>query len=424
MEPINTSTLISASVELIAINSSFKVLHYDDFPILFLGVNKFGNKILGSHLEEDDDEKAIWTIHTILSNKEYYEFINKKKSYKEILIETSTKFLVKKGFNGELLIAYALNFDDIPEEYQPLENSYCPNYKKSFSFSYSLGLKGKAADLNRAIADEVSNIQVAFSDFLEGRLKSLKNFNLEPSAYLQPYSPGSFKINLELEYKQKKGQDLFSAYLPVEEYVHEYVKYISTSIIDDKEQFINDNHVDASNEFKNLLTAFENLYIKGNIKLPENGSKELKDDLIKSLSKFEEITEQIGKNFNSIEFSNYKEEDEEFISLVDTNYSKAFENTVDEIETTKKIITVDDDYKSYEIYIYHLNTDTRQGNAFIKNLNDETEMSKPKLKISGDEHIEQTKYTESLHLNKWITVKAKAKRVDNRFKYLDIQYEE
>ena len=51
-------------------------------------------------------------------------------------------------------------------------------------------------------------------------------------------------------------------------------------------------------------------------------------------------------------------------------------------------------------------------------------MSKPKIKISGDEHIEQTKYTESLHLNKWITVKAKAKRVDNKFKHLDIQYEE
>lgn len=102
MKPIDTSKLTNASLELTTISSSFKVLHFDDFPILFLGVNKFGNKILGSHLEEDDDSKTILTLHTILSNKEYYDFINKKKSYKEILQETSTKFLVEKSFGGRL----------------------------------------------------------------------------------------------------------------------------------------------------------------------------------------------------------------------------------------------------------------------------------------------------------------------------------
>src|SRR5690348_11929518 len=172
MKPIDTSKLAPTTLELMTISSSLKVLHFDDFPILFLGINRFENKILGSHLEEDDETKTIWTIHSILSNKQYYEFINKKKSYKEILKETSTKFLVEKSFNGKALNAYDLDFDNIPEEYQPLENSYCPNYKKSFSFSYSLGLKGKVADLNRAIADEVSNIQMAFSDFLENRLKN------------------------------------------------------------------------------------------------------------------------------------------------------------------------------------------------------------------------------------------------------------
>lgn len=424
MKPIDTTKLTNASLELTTISSSFKVLHFDDFPILFLGVNKFGTKILGSHLEEDDDSKTILTLHTILSNKEYYDFINKKKSYKEILQETSTKFLVEKSFGGKALAAYNLEFEDIPEEYQPLENSYCPNYKKSFSFSYSLGLKGKVADLNRAIADQVSNIQTAFSDFLENRLKSLKNFNLQPAAYLQPYTPGSFKINLELEYKQVKAQDLFSKTLPFDEYVHEYLKYITTSIVADQEQLLKEDDFALSDEFKNLLVTFEKIYEEGHVKLPDNPVKELKEDLKKSLPKFEEITEQIGKSFDSIEFSNYKGEDEEFISIVDANYSEAFQNTVDEIEATKKVVTVDNDYKDYQIYIYHLNTDTRQGNAFIKNIDDETQMSKPKIKISGDEHIEQTKYTESLHLNKWIKVKAKAKRIDSKFKFLDILYEE
>jgi len=423
MKPIDTSKLTKTSLELATISSSFKVLHFDDFPILFLGVNKFGNKILGSHLEEDDENKTIFTIHSILSNKDYYDFINKKKSYRTLLKESLTKFLVEKSFGGKALAAYALEFDNIPEEYQPLENSYCPDYKKSFSFSYSLGLKGKVADLNRAIAEEVSNIQTAFSDFLENRLKNLKNFNLQPAAYLQPYTPGSFKINLELEYKQTKAQDLFSKTLPFDEYVHEYLKYITTSIIADKDHLLKDDDLAISDEFKSLLIAFEKIYEVGHIKLPENHTKELKEDVKKSLPKFEEITEQVGKSFDSIEFSNYKGHDEEFISIVDTNYSEAFQNTVDEIEATKKNVVSDHDYKDYEIYIYHLNTDTRQGNAFIKNIEDQTQMSKPKIKISGNEHIEQTKYTESLHLNKWISVKAKAKRIDDKFKYLDIQFE-
>ena len=87
-------------------------------------------------------------------------------------------------------------------------------------------------------------------------------------------------------------------------------------------------------------------------------------------------------------------------------------------------MTVDDNFNEYKIYIYHLNTDTRTGNAFIKNLTKEDEMSKPKIKINGDEGLDQTKYTESLYLNKWITVKAKAKKVGDKFKELDIDYEE
>ena len=66
MKPIDTSKLTAASLELTTISSSYKMLHFDDFPILFLGVNKFGNKILGSHLEEDDESKTILTIHSIV----------------------------------------------------------------------------------------------------------------------------------------------------------------------------------------------------------------------------------------------------------------------------------------------------------------------------------------------------------------------
>jgi hypothetical protein len=423
MQPIVIQNLVPSSIELVEISSSYKVLHYDDFPILFLGVNKFGNKILGSHLDDDDDEKKIWTIHTLLTNKEYYDFINKKKTYRELLTVSTTMFLVEKSYRNQILNSYTLTFDGIPIEYRPLENSYCPSYRRKFSFSYSLGLKGKLADFNRAIAEDVSTVQTAFADFLEGRLKNLKNFDLQPAAYLQPYSPGSFKINVELEFKRKKGENLFSHFAPIDEYIHEYVKYISTSVIQDKDLLSNNENVTASDAFLKLLATFEGLYDKALIKKPESTFEELKEDLGKAMLKFEVITEQMGENFNTIEFSNFADDYEEFISIIDTEYSESFQNTIDQIEASKSSTTIDEEDKEYEIYIYHLNTDTRQGNAFIKNLKNESEMSKPKIKILGDEPLEQTKYTESLHLNKWIKVAAKAKIVDDKFKFLTITYD-
>jgi hypothetical protein len=47
-------------------------------------------------------------------------------------------------------------------------------------------------------------------------------------------------------------------------------------------------------------------------------------------------------------------------------------------------------------------------------------MSNPKIKILGDQILEETKYTESLYLNKWIEVSAIATKVGNRFKKLQI----
>ena len=47
-------------------------------------------------------------------------------------------------------------------------------------------------------------------------------------------------------------------------------------------------------------------------------------------------------------------------------------------------------------------------------------MSKPKIKIAGDDPLEESKFAESLYLNKWINVKAKATKIGDKFKYLEI----
>jgi len=116
--------------------------------------------------------------------------------------------------------------------------------------------------------------------------------------------------------------------------------------------------------------------------------------------------------------------DETSLAFIDKEFSETFQNNVEEIEIAHKGVTVDENYTDYKIYIYHLNTDTRSGNAFIKNAGNDDLMSKPKIKINGDNGLEETKYAESLYLSKWINVKAKARKVGEKFKQLDIEYED
>jgi hypothetical protein len=424
MKQFNLDTKQLLKNDLVEIVSNYSVLHFDEFPILYIGTNKYGNKIIGSHLEEDDESKSILTLQTILTNKEFHQFMNGKSSYLEILKKSDSISIVEKDFGFKTRKAYDIDFASIPSDYLPLEESFCPATVKAHSLSFSISLKGKLADINKAIADEVSKIQNGFTEFLEDRIKSLKGFNLAPKAMLQPYAEGSFKINFELGLNQKsKKGNLFLEQAPLDKYIATYIKYISQNFADDKEIFKSDT-AEFSDKMKELETILSDVYEKALINKPENFTSILKEDIIKSVGKFEKITEQVGENFDSVSILNVLQSDETPLAYIDKTFSDNFQSNVEEIEIAKKGVTVDDNFMDYKIYIYHLNTDTRTGNAFIKNAESDEVMSKPKININGEEGLDQTKYTESLYLNKWILVKAKARKVGEKFKQLDIEYEE
>lgn len=423
---LNTKPLIKS--DLIEIVSNYKVLHFDDFPILYIGTNKFGNKIIGSHLEEDDDSQKIFTLHTILSNKEYHNFMNQKISYLEILQNSNSISIVEKDYSFKIKNAYDFDFDSIPADYLPTADSFCPSSVKAHSLEFSISLKGKLADLNKAIADEVSKIQNGFTEFLEDRIKALKGFDLVPKALLQPYAEGSFKINFELNINQKpkskKGGNLFIEQAPIGEYINEYIKYITENFTEDVDIFKSEN-AEFSEKLKLLETKLIELYDKAVVKRPNDIHKLIKEDILKSTSKIETLTEQIGENFESISILNNIKgnETETPIAFIDIQFSQNFQSSIEQIEIAKKGLVEDDIFKDYKIYIYHLNTDNRTGNAFIKNIGNEEEMSKPKIKINGEDGLDHTKYTESLYLNKWIDVKAKAKKIGEKTKSLEIKFE-
>lgn len=423
MEEIFITSDLLIKTDLIEIVDNYKVLHFDEFPILYIGTNRFGNKIIGSHLDEDDDSNQIFALHTILSNEQFYQFVNKKKTYLQILQESNSISLVVKSFNFEIIKAFDFSFKDLPEEYTPLENSYCPQVLANYSLDFSISLKGLIADMNQALASEVSIIQNNFGEFIEGRIKALKGFEIFPRALLHPYAQGSFRINMELEIKHNsKKTNLFLQLAKFDKYLSDYIRYLGTDFYNDRSIFLSSDE-ESSEALKALENSMMDLYELAHVNKPENIKEFLKEDIQKSISKFEKITEEVGEHFSSAEIINVTPDSDYTLALLNREFSENFQNAVDEIEISLKGVIEDDEYKDYKIYIYHLNTDNRTGNAFIKSIENEDEMSKPRIKIEGEESLETTKFTESLHLNKWIEVKAKAKKKDDKFKFLNIQFD-
>lgn len=74
--------------DLPVIFENFKILHFDEEPILYTGLNKYGNRIIGSYIDVDEENKFERFLHSIISSKDYWDFINQQTSYLDLLKRT------------------------------------------------------------------------------------------------------------------------------------------------------------------------------------------------------------------------------------------------------------------------------------------------------------------------------------------------
>jgi hypothetical protein len=402
------------------ITDNYEVLHFDEYPILFIGTNNYGNKIIGSLLFEDDETDTFRYLQIQVTDKFFRDFLGKKTSYKDIISQSKAIFIVDKDINNKVLSTYHLSFSEIPNDYLPLPSAFCPDANFKFGFEFGISLKGNLADVHEAMIKAAYSVTNSVAGLIRNALDSLYDLKLQPEINQLPYTEGSFKINLKVKIPNYKN--IFISQNDIGDYVNKYLSYCIEDLPNEVEQ-LTDKISENDGKFESLSQFVENMYSKSAITYNTKSKERLKSDVIDSVVTLEKLADEVGNGFNEIEIFGKVQNNKVQIPIahIDKVQSKKISEISDFLNTGLEGTTQDDVDTEYSICIYHLNTDTRIGNAYIYTDEEKTTMDKPKIEILGDEELSGTIYTESLHLNKWIKVRGMAQKYKDKFKRISIK---
>jgi hypothetical protein len=404
------------------ITDNLEVLHFDEFPILFMGTNIYGNKIIGSLLYEDVDTDTFRYLHMQITNKVLNDFINKKISYREVVSISKAIFIIDKNINNEILSTYYLPYNEISKEYLPLESSFCPDMKLKLGLDFGIRLTGDLADAHEASIKSAYLVANSLAELIERAISSLVLLKYKSQINLIPSTTGSFKINLIVKIPNFQKKIQFISQLEISEYISKYINYCIEDLPNEVEH-LTDKIPLNEKKFEELSLCAENIYAKSALKYNDVHKEKLKIKVIDSLAKVEILADEIGNGFKEIEiFGNTQDTNSEIqIAHIDKEQKeKIFEASEYMILNSDETITDDED-KGYSICIFHLNLKTRVGNAYIFSDEQKKVMDTPKIMILGDDELTGTEFTESLHLNKWIDIKGKAQKYKGKFKRITIK---
>jgi hypothetical protein len=141
--------------------ANYSVLHFDEIPILFTSTNKSDNRIVRSSVDEDHVIGIERYFYIILDAPDYTAFIKRRKSYRALLQDSKQIFVLDvlvEEYNDKPII-YQATFENLPESYKPLHDSYCPQQMLTPLHIYSMELGGHLADDGRLELHEAGETQ-------------------------------------------------------------------------------------------------------------------------------------------------------------------------------------------------------------------------------------------------------------------------
>ncbi|WP_461114143.1 hypothetical protein [Spirosoma jeollabukense] len=402
------------------ISENFHVFHFDEFPILYAGTNYLGNKIIGSLACEEDDMFRHFSL--LISNKQYNDFVKRKVSYRDLILSNQNISIVDKDINGKQLATYYLPTQLLPLDYLPLENVFCPNVERAIGFDYMVSLQGKIADIHEAFSNTVAEVGKSADKILNRIGDALKIKALNAQVFQMPSIEGSFELKFRVKVDYA---GLFFQEQLIKRYFQLCLEYSVNTLPGEAKQLAT-GEISGTSFERDIISSARQVYESFSYKIEEDNIQNFTTNILKNMDEIESISAQVGKGFNTIEFSGFDVENKEVsIGYIDKQYADEIEEINQYIaEIPHKGEILDDSYQEYRILVYDLNIDTRKGTAHISNGVDVDIMDNPKIKIEGEGDLAGSVFTESLHFNKWIIVKAKAKTISGKFKFLNIFFQD
>lgn len=105
---------------------NYHVLHDSEFPMLMIGKNIFGEYLIASFLEENDELGKLHYFHIFPSNELILRFLKGTVSYLEVMREAKAIFLVEKTYNYTIKKCEKIVFTDLTKDMLPLKSSFFP----------------------------------------------------------------------------------------------------------------------------------------------------------------------------------------------------------------------------------------------------------------------------------------------------------
>lgn len=403
------------------IKFNYQELLADENPILLTGTNAYGNRILGVIVGESYNEFFIRYFHVIITEKCYVDFINREITLLQILKQSDIIFALDYIDNIRQS-SNILRFDEIPTEYLPLENSYCPDNKFLATFNYGVSLQGKTSDLHIVDVAEANEIQTSFEQVMYNAINTLGELNLKPKCYLEPAMTGSFRVNYQLKFDNLETEIQEKDHELVADYLKSYINFLVTSLQNESETSLLDDQEVRSESFEDLAKKLHNVFKAANFfKTSEDVENELSMSLTNGAIKFEKISAQIknSSSFSNIEVLNYLHSgDDQTLGMVDQDYYEKVKSKLSKRILDKRIkVTQEElDFKPYRIWVYNLNTETRSGSARLYNQTGE-EFTKISIKILNKEiPVDNSIYSKSLDEQKVIEIQGRARKVNGVIK--------
>jgi hypothetical protein len=392
------------------------LLNDGDNDLLYIGTNKYGSKIIGSIVFEDDERLFIRYIQTILTDDVFYNFLNTKITLRDVFLKHNQIFVLDKNYQNETIDKDLISLKDFPNDYLPLENSFCPDFVKRNSLDYTFSLKGKLADLHKAEPLVMSSINSKIYSLLNSTTEFLNEINITTKIYSEVALAGSFKLNFEIELIE--SANLFSKSSDdIKKFIFDFLKFIFDKLPNEPNDSII-NIESATEEFKKIYLELHQIYEIRNLNKSIVATEQKAIDLVTySVDAFKDI-DYLG--FDRIEISNTLKGGEVLpVALINTDYYDSVSTKVFKPDQGKKsdIITLDDTPSLYKIQVYSLNKESGNGGAYYQV---EQSITKIAIHLKGKSDFHGTVFTKSLDENKIIEIKGIGKRVNNILKEITI----